>query len=338
MFKMTLKKMLTLMLVLAMLVPVLVAVLLTYRQSVTKMNDYVDTTLKNSTSMIDYFLKSKADSALKIAQKYAQNEDLKQAFINKDKVALDALIMPIFNNLKEDGSLAVFEFGDDTGSVFTRGHNPDKFGDSKADNTSIVAALSGIDVSGFELGTSGLAIRAFVPIKNNDNIIGTFQVGFNDSVLTDIQNAINGGISLYTKDVLAKSSIEVEQADIGKQLTDPTIFQRVSTGESVKISESNYMYLYYPLYDTLHKTVIGMIKITQDVSFVNDFKGSTITSSAVLLIIVFIVSIGLSIILARFITKPISNIEQLIRKTTTLDLDANQAMTHLMKKTMRLAT
>ena len=92
---------------------------------------------------------------------------------------------PIFRDLKDNNHLTVFEYGDGDGIVFLRGHSIEKFGDSKADNASIQAALGGSEVKGLEIGQSGLAIRAFVPIEDNKSIIGTLQVGFDDSVLND---------------------------------------------------------------------------------------------------------------------------------------------------------
>ncbi|MDF2611325.1 MAG: methyl-accepting chemotaxis sensory transducer [Lachnospiraceae bacterium] len=332
MSNLNLKKKLVLILIFAMIVPVIVSVAFIYKQSVGKMNDLIDTTLHNSITSIDYFLQKKADSALQLAQKYSQNEELKEAFIHKDKNMLDVLIQPIFTNLHENINLSVFEVGDDKGIVFTRSHNPEKYGDSKADNISISAALSGSEVKGLEVGSSGLAIRAIVPIVDNNKIIGTFQVGFDDSVLNDIQSAINGGISLYVEDTLVKSSIDSEQDDIGAKLTDSSVFERVSKGEYVKEydSEENIC-LYYPLYDTLGESVIGMIKITQDMSFVNEFNKSTILSSVIIIAIILLLALAISNTLAKNIAKPISDVENLIKKTSDFDLNDSKSMNHLLK-------
>lgn len=160
---------------------------------------------------------------------------MKAAFLEGDKEKNDDILRPLFAALNEDIGLSVLELGSSEGDVFARAHNPEKFGDNKSDNLSVAAALNGESVSGVEMGSSGLAIRAVVPIKDNDRIIGTFQVGFDVSVLTDIQHAINGDISLYNEDVLAQTSNENRQSDVGTALDDAAIYQRVSNGELVEI-------------------------------------------------------------------------------------------------------
>ena len=66
--------------------------------------------------------------------------------------------------------LNVFEFGDTSGIVSLRGHNPEKHGDDKSGLSAIQSALDGQSISGFEFGSSGLSVRAFVPvIHNNDS-------------------------------------------------------------------------------------------------------------------------------------------------------------------------
>lgn len=321
MTKSSLKHKLMLFFILTITIPALVTLFFMYQQSLAKMNDLVDTTLNNSVATVDYFLKQRAGSALVLAQKYGQNAELKQAFINKDRVKLNNLLEPIYSDLKEDNHLTVFEFGDNNGIVFARGHNPGKFGDSKAGNASIEAALNGSEVKGLEIGQSGLAVRAFVPIKDNNTIIGTFQVGFDDSVLIDIQNSIHGNIALFNKDIMFKTTNDNEKNNIGKPLEDTSIFKRVSKGESVKILDRDKnIRLYYPLYDTLGKSVLGMISITQDMSFVNDFKQMALIRSVILIAVILLLALVIGYWLSKSFTGPIARISTLIKRTSDLNL------------------
>lgn len=319
--KKSLKKKLRLILVLAITLPVVFVAIFMYQQSLAKMNELVDDTLNNSVNTVNYFLDLQADKALTLAQKYAQNEEIKNALISGERDTLSSLADPIFERIKEDNQLTVFEYGDANGFVFYRAHNPEKFEDSKADNISIQAALSGLEVSGLEIGKSGLAVRAFVPLKDGDKIVGTFQVGFDDSILNDIKNAIHGDVALYNEDVLVKTSNEKEEEMVGKAPSDSGIYEKVLAGESVKVNDSEQnVKLYYPLYNTLGDAVIGMVCITQDMSYVNGFKSTSFITSFIIIVVTLLLSIIIAYILAKSITDPILKVVRLIQKTSELNL------------------
>lgn len=330
--KKSLKKKLILLFIITSVIPVIAALLFMYLQSVSRMNKMIDTTLTHSTEMIDYFLYQKSEEALKIAERYIQNEDFLEAFKNKDKEKLDALILPVYTNLNADYGITVFEFGDSAGIVFTRSQNPEKFGDSKADNASIKLALEGKSVKGLELGSSGLKIRAFVPIKDNDKVIGTFQVGFDDTVLDDIHMSIDGEVSLYVGNVLVRTSDEKDKAILNQPLSDESIFERVSQGESIrKTDENQNIILYYPLYDIAGEQVIGMIGVTQDISSINNFKHVTLLSSIVLIAIILVITTIISVFLVKNIIQPIQKVEGIIKQTSELNLVENSAEESLVK-------
>lgn len=318
--KNSLKTKLTLLLVFMSIIPVLTGLGFTYVQTVQQMTALVEDEVKDTVSVIDYFLDEKAGEALTLAKKYAQRPEMKAGFLEGDKEKTDAILRPLFAALSEDIGLSVLELGSSEGDVFARAHNPEKFGDNKSDNLSVAAALNGESVSGVEMGSSGLAIRAVVPIKDNDRIIGTFQVGFDDSVLTDIQHAINGDISLYTKDVLAQTSNENRQSDVGTALGDASIYQRVTNGEVVEVENGNQMNIYQPLYDTLGENVIGMVEFTHDVSTINTFKRAILGRTAFILLAVLILSAVVSALLSRSFSKPVDRILALIQKTADFDL------------------
>lgn len=328
----SLKKKLISMFIFVSIIPVLTSVTIMYFQSAGHISQLTDNTIRNSKATVDYFLKEKSEEALDLAQKYTQNEDIKQSLLNNDRASIEAVIKPLYNDLAENNHVVVFEIGDAKGNVFYRGHEPEKYGDSKASNISIKTALGGTAVSGLEFGSSGLAIRAFVPIIENNKVIGTLQLGFDDQVMQDIQNAIEGGISLYNQDTLVKTSLQTEEKSIGKQLSDSKVFVKVLKGQQVETKDQdNNLKIYYPMYDTLGKSVIGMIAITQDMEFMNNFTSSAITTSIILEVTFLIVAFILSILLARSIIGPINKIMVLIKKTADFDLKPDKSDERLLK-------
>lgn len=303
------------------IIPVIVTQYISYRQSVAQMNSMVDETLQHSVDVIDYFIEKEALRAQSIAERYLQNEDLVAAFKEKNRDLLDQLIEPIYKDVMYDAGVTVFEFGDRDGAVFTRGHKPGKYGDDKSKNRSIQTALQGNIAKGLELGSSGLKIRAFIPIVEDQTVIGTFQIGFDDTVFEDIHNSIDGQISLYVGDVLVKTTNQDEVEKINQPIEDETIYQRVSAGEKVPVYQSiQKVILYYPLHDTLGESVVGMIGITHDISNINEFTKESLQSFYTIILIMFIVSFIISLLCAKKFINPISKVEELIKRISKHDL------------------
>ena len=137
--------------------------------------------LTDSSVRLSEIVMMKEEEAYGIANLYAKDEALINALKGNNMSAIVQMGDPIFASFSNDLGLAVFENGDASGKVFYRGHKPEKFGDDKSSKLSIQAALRGETTLGTETGSSGIVIRAFVPIKDNNKVIGTLQVGFSDS-------------------------------------------------------------------------------------------------------------------------------------------------------------
>jgi methyl-accepting chemotaxis protein len=214
-----------------------------------------------------------ANELLELTKIYAQDKDLIEAFYSgRDKLAVNA--QPVFNRLQDEQNLDVFEFGDKNGNVFFRGHNPEKFGDDKSDLPAIQATLKGEEISGFEFGSSGLAVRAFVPIKHNNQIIGTLQTGINDEFLSKITRTTQGVLlNLYNPsgEIIVSSS----KGNIGDTLNDQSTIKRVLSGKEVSINKEDSIQTFLPMYDPTKTEVIGLIGIIQDVSIIQQVVQTT---------------------------------------------------------------
>ncbi|HEX9059330.1 MAG TPA: cache domain-containing protein, partial [Clostridia bacterium] len=206
----------------------------------------------SSMSTLKSHFKIKEEETLSIVSRYSKDPDLIDSFEKHDRTLLYEKCKSIYSSLNEDFQITVFEFGDDNGNVFLRVHNPKLFGDSKSQNESIRRALNGETVTGFEFGKSGLALRAFMPIKKNNKIIGTFQVGCNfdqnTKLINDLYSLVSNDISLYNGDVLFASSSTKSRNEIGRKIQDTSIFKQVSTGKTLYLyDKSTTLNTYYPL-------------------------------------------------------------------------------------------
>lgn len=314
-------KLITIMLIIG-LVPAVISITHLYQQSINRMNELTDDDLEESALTVEYLLNREAEELLILAQNYSDESDIKEAIISGDKERLSQLIVTLFNTLKENNHLTILEVGDSQGNVLVRGHNPGQSGDNKSDNVSIQAALNGEEAMGMEIGSSGLAIRAAVPIKgDNGAIIGTIQVGLDGGIFALIQNTIHGNISIYNGDVLLNTSHPDEQDLIGQVIKDESIYKRVSKGETVVVTDSERnLRLFYPIEDTMGTEVIGMIGIVQDMTFINNFKDSTVSTAILLIAFTILVSATTAIVFSRSIVNPIKKTQELVERTSVLDL------------------
>jgi methyl-accepting chemotaxis protein len=301
-------------------IPVIIVLIVIYQQSMSSMNQMAEENLNQSLQVTEYFLKKKYDEAMSFAKEYIKNDDIINAFSKKDREKLDELIKPIFNNLKATAKITVFEFGDENGIVFTRGHKPGEFGDDKSTNLSIQAALKGQEVKGLEFGKSGLAVRAFIPVKKDGLTVGTFQIGFDDSILNDIKSATNGDIWLYNKNVLLKTSSSDLKNFIGKQITDKSIFQRISNGSRVETFNKNGdLTLYYPLLNPTGN-VEGMIGITEDLSNITKFKSVMLRNSIIIIFILILIAFISAFVLSSNILKHLPKLLEAFKEAMTGNL------------------
>ncbi|SJZ56689.1 methyl-accepting chemotaxis protein [Selenihalanaerobacter shriftii] len=325
---MNLRKKLLSVLILISVIPVLIVSVILYGQAKEGMDDTVEMNMDQAIKTVDYYFKDKKERALSLAKKYAKDDMLVFEFKNKNRDVLNARIKPIFKSLKEEG-ITVFEFEDQDGIVFTRGHNVDKYGDDKSDNQAIKTALQGKAVSGFALGKSGLAVRGFAPIKNReDQVIGAFQIGFNlnDDMLKDISDLISGNIAFYKKDKLIQTSREEEQDKVGTNLEDSSIFKQIKNGnERVQVANQNgALETFHPLYDPSGNEIQGMIRISQSLKFMNQFQQQVLKVAIISIVVILILVFLFSSFFSKKITAPIISAMEFITEIANGNLNVEK--------------
>gem|GEM_PF-871905 len=311
-FKFTLSKKLFSSLTAFALFPLIIAIVVLLFNSTKGVTYLIDSDIKKTSNAIERYFEQIASEYLVVAQVFAENKEFITSLKEKDRSQLEVQVAEVYSNLTRTHHLKVFEFGDEKGIVFFRGHQPDKFGDDKSGLHSIQEALKGNSVAGFEFGKSGLAVRSFVPIKDGNKIIGTMQIGSDDSFLINLKETLDVDLSLYDKEsILIKTTNEESQDELGQAISDKTIFERVSTGEQVTNSiDKGIIHTYLPIYDPTKSNVIGMVEIKKDISFISQLGEESYLLSLVLILGTLVGAIIFSLMISRSITKPIAHLGQ----------------------------
>lgn len=237
----------------------------------------------------------------------ADDNGLINAFRSMDRDSLSNNVQSIFNRLQEEHGLNVFEFGNKKGIVYFRGHNPEKFGDNKSDVAAIQATLNGEALSGFEFGSSGLAIRAFAPIKYNNEIIGTLQTGIDDQFLANLSQT-NQGVQLNLYNQTGEMIVSSEKDQVGKTLSDQSLIKQVLSGKEYSNEYKNTLETFLPMYDPTKTEVIGIIGITQDISIIKQVKTATTWITIIVLGLTLLIVSILAVIFSKSISQPMKQL------------------------------
>ncbi|HZH58946.1 MAG TPA: methyl-accepting chemotaxis protein [Metabacillus sp.] len=303
----TLKAKLFLSLLVVSIVPLLVVSIVLYL----KTNQGYDMVLKNeqdaNVESMTERLNSASTELLELTKFYANQPEIIKAFKQSNRESVAIIVKPIFDRLQREHHLDVFELGNEDGTVFFRGHNPQKYGDDKSDKPAVLAALENQTLAGFEFGNSGLAVRAFVPIVDNNEVIGTLQTGLDGKVIESITQSMKG-IRLTISNIEGEILVASEEEDLGDNLNHPSILKKVLNGEEVSNENEESLEYYMPLFDPTKTEVIGIIKIVQDTTIIQQMNNQVmlylIFTVSTTLVIVIIVALYLS----RSFSTPIKEI------------------------------
>ncbi|MBB3108867.1 methyl-accepting chemotaxis protein [Paenibacillus phyllosphaerae] len=257
------------------------------------------------TKTVQAQIKQVAGDLQDITAMYSENPDLIRAYQSGDRDKLSAAAAPIYERLSREHDLEVFEFGGQDGVVFYRGHNPEKFGDDKSGKPSIQAALNGETVAGFEFGSSGLAVRAFAPLRVGNEVVGTLQTGVNGDFLQELSETLSG-VQLMLYDGEGKLAYSSVQQTETQQLA-PSVLERLMRGEQFLLSHQEAEKSYIPMYDPTGQEVIGAIEIDQDTRMVNVANRNTVIAAVILAAVTLLVAGLVSTFISRSIVSVVRN-------------------------------
>lgn len=232
--------------------------------------------------------------------------------------------------------LSVFEIGDTQGIVFLRGHNPEKYGDDKSQVEPIALALRGTASHGTETGSSGIAIRAFVPIKQGDQVIGSLQVGFADDFFESYKRVSTLKVDLFDLDKLLYTTSAIPELPVGTPISqfDPADMDNLKSaflGKEQDVNQLDELHYYLPIYEPTHTKIIGAFKLTYNLSNINAMILKMMGINAVLLVLIIGIIIFIIMTFNKTLSKPIKEFTQIINKMadndfTTIQIDNDFAL------------
>ncbi|TGE39012.1 methyl-accepting chemotaxis protein [Desulfosporosinus fructosivorans] len=146
---------------------------------------------------------NRLDRARSSVLSISMNPDVAKAFAERDQAALARQVQPVFDEIKKEG-FSQLQFHLAPAVSFYRAHSPKKFGDdlSKIRPTVIAANQEHKTVEGLEEGVEGYGFRVVVPVKYQDQWVGSAEYGmdFGADFLKALQKKNSGDYFIYLLD------------------------------------------------------------------------------------------------------------------------------------------
>lgn len=277
-----------------------------YFLGVESLKSVADQEAKGLIENSERYIKQLSASAGKLAKRYAEDPKIVDALEGGNRVSAN-FSRTYYERLNYEANVSVFELGDAQGTVFFRAHNPEKFGDGKADDPPIATALAGNSAEGIEFGASGMAIRAFHPVLKNGEVIGTLQVGIDGNFLKNIAEMTQSDVTIYRGSEVEKSTLEDQNALDVIAHSGQEAYAAFQNGEMLfkKMSKDNTAVYIIPLKDPTQSKIIGMVGIYKNFSIITDFERGNLMTIGIVFIVVLIISIIIALLVGGYFAKPI---------------------------------
>lgn len=147
-------------------------------------------------------MESRGQLATSLAEVVALTPEVQRDFANRDREALAARTVPMFEQLKQEFNVRQFQFHTEPATSFFRAHSPAKFGDdlSSFRKTVIQTNQTQKPVTGLERGVAGIGIRGIVPVYYQQQHVGSVEFGMslNQSFFEQFKVAFGVDSNLYT--------------------------------------------------------------------------------------------------------------------------------------------
>lgn len=302
------------------LLPLLIVGLVLYLKTNEGFSQIISDNQVATNATVTNQLTNVTNDLLQLTESYATNQALLEAIQSGNREEVAAIIEPIYERLEQEHQVSVFEIGDNDGTVFFRGHNPEKFGDDKSDTPAIAAALDGESIAGFEFGSSGLSARAFAPLQVGGTTIGTLQLGLDSSVISSIAQSL-GGIQISMADLEGTILVSTDESQIGNQFTNEEAMATVTGGKELTTKEGSYLKHYMPLYDPTHTEVIGLTEIASDIGAVIGIQQEVLNFVLVIGVATLIIVGVIAFLLSRAFSRPITKLTGIMNEMSKGNLN-----------------
>jgi PAS domain S-box-containing protein len=185
----------------------------------------------------NYFLglvESGKEQVLGLASMIAENPVVAEAFAQRDRTRLMAMLRPCYEELRQDYGIKQIHFHVPPATSFLRIHLPERFGDDMQTyrHTINLARERGQGVGGLEKGMTGFGLRGVVPVTHEGALVGTVEVGssFGMPLLEQFKRNYNAEVSIYIQGEPLEAGPKVFASTLEEQFLPLGLFNTIFCG------------------------------------------------------------------------------------------------------------
>ena len=157
--------------------------------------------LEQTRNRVTAGIEGRIDSALLLARMVAGIPRVQRAVDKSDTKGLHRLFVKEFETLSAQTGIAQFQFHTPQAISILRVHKPDKYGDDLSGFRKMVvqANRDSVSLTGLERGRAGLGIRGIAPVRDDDEHLGTVEIGlrFDAALLNSILEGGDTRLEVY---------------------------------------------------------------------------------------------------------------------------------------------
>ncbi|MDW7650352.1 MAG: methyl-accepting chemotaxis protein [Bacillota bacterium] len=270
-------------------------------------------------------------NALQAMYKMLQNyPGLREAIADGDRDAVKKILRPVFRNLEEDFGITTLQINDASLHAFYRAHEPDEYGD----DLSFRPLLRNVYESNqprneFDMGSSGLAIRAAGPINNEYGmVIAVLELGktLNDEFLDQLKERLDVDMTIFAGNERIATTIATPEGEraVGTTIEHEEILHNVLaeggrwSGRQVISGNNNIIGAYTAIRD-IDGEVTGMLFAGQPSAEFDARRNQDLLLALVLLIACLAASAMVAVLLSSKIVGPVISLSRQFKKVATGD-------------------
>lgn len=265
---------------------------------------------------------SDASSLEKTLVALTTNSDLVSTFLSGDRDQLLDKSKPIFERIKAEYDITHFYFIDTAGKVFLRVHNPPKRGDVLKRATYLEANRTKKVGKGIEMGSKYFSLRVVMPVFNNGEIVGYFELGEElDHLIEGFKNMTHAEISLWVSDRYAQDKNLTKVFDKTNNwyrvmASDTELHNHIMSSMNIE-SDSKELPIFhsnfgdalisakaFPFSDAFGNDA-GVVMIANDLTERRDAVSSYMTFIIIAALVILIASVAITIFMGNSITRPL---------------------------------
>ncbi|GHV40930.1 methyl-accepting chemotaxis protein [Synergistales bacterium] len=310
--------------ILATFVIVVVAIASTSLTSMRSFRAYINKTANEDTEQGLYILQNTVEAEMQKVKAFRdqikQNQVIAMRMANQDREELQHDLTALMAAAGIDIAVAALP----DGTVLVRGNNPDRYGDNIGSDEIVRRTLAGEDVDMFMSGPSSkLGFYCATPIRRTDGeIVGMIRSAISlerESLLDELKETFGNEMTIFA----GKTRINTTIIENGKRTigTDaPEFIQRdvLRDGKrfigEVTLMDRQYLASYAPIKDPTSGEIVGMYfsgnHLEDMIAALWSMEFNVVTISSIVLVI----AVGLSLLTARGISKPLGIIVGLAQR------------------------